>query len=242
MSEYKNPFSERLLMETHIRTATIKEKVYHHLRQKILHHQYCPGEWLQEKEIAEKLQVSRSPVREALQMLVKEGLATEIPQKGVWVRTLTEKDVEEIFALRILLEGDAIKRIGRQLLEEDAAALRACLSHEFAAHLEDNDPWGETLTEGLHALVVRLGQNRTALGIHEKLCAMLTLLNIPSILGDADAERCREEHERIVMLLLENDPMGAAAVNTAHQEHAMALILAHMEQKRRSLAKTGRKC
>lgn len=229
-------------MERCVRTATIKEKVYHHLRKDILRHRYMPGEWLQEKEIAEKLSVSRSPVREALQMLVKEGLATEVPKKGVWVRTLSEKDVEEIFALRILLEGDAIRRIGRQLMEEDTAALRECLSREYAAYQDSNDLWGETLTEGLHGLVVRLGQNRTALGIHEKLCNMLTLLNIPAILNEADAERCRQEHERIVMLLLENDPTAAAEVNTAHQEHAMALILAHMAQKRRNLAKMARKC
>ncbi len=242
MSQHNYFFAKRLLMENHVRTATIKEKVYHHLRHRILHHQYRSGEWLQEKEIAEKLHVSRSPVREALHMLVKEGLATEIPQKGVWVRTLCEKDVEEIFALRILLEGDAIKRIGRQLLEEDAAALKECLSREYAAYRDQDDPWGETLTEGLHAVVVRLGKNSTAIGIHEKLCSMLTLLNIPAILGDADAERCRQEHEKIVMLLLENDPAGAAEVNTAHQERAMTLILEHMAQNRRSLAKAGRKC
>ncbi|MBE5784778.1 MAG: GntR family transcriptional regulator [Clostridiales bacterium] len=229
-------------MEHNIRTATIKEKVYYHLHKQILHHQYRPGEWLQETEIAERLNVSRSPVREALHMLVKEGLATEVPQRGVWVRTLSPKDVEEIFALRILLEGDAIKRIGKQLLAEDAAALRECLSREYAAFSERNDLWGETLAEGMHGLVVRLGKNSTALGIHEKLCSMLTLLNLPEILGDSEAERCRQEHEKIVKLLLANDPAGAAQLNAAHQERAMELILAHMSQKRGSLAKTGRKC
>ena len=63
-------------------TATIKEQVYQILRRELVRQRYEPGEWLQENEIAERLNVSRSPVREALRMLTGEGLLVEIPKKS----------------------------------------------------------------------------------------------------------------------------------------------------------------
>lgn len=89
-------------------TATIKELVYRSLRQDLIQQRYQPGEWLQENEIAERLGVSRSPVREALHMLAGDGLLVEIPKRGVYVRELSERDVRENFSLRCLLEVDAI--------------------------------------------------------------------------------------------------------------------------------------
>ena len=74
-------------------TATIKEQVYQILRQELVRQRYKPGEWLQENEIAERLNVSRSPVREALRMLTGDGLLVEIPKKGVYVRKLTEDKI-----------------------------------------------------------------------------------------------------------------------------------------------------
>ena len=60
-------------------------------------------------EIAATLQVSRSPVREALRQIVSDGLADEIPNKGVFVRRLTARDVDELCELRVLIEGYAIR-------------------------------------------------------------------------------------------------------------------------------------
>ena len=62
-------------------TATIKEQVYQILRRELVRQRYEPGEWLQENEIAERLNVSRSPVREALRMLTGEAFGGD-PQKG----------------------------------------------------------------------------------------------------------------------------------------------------------------
>ena len=60
-----------------------------------------------------KLEISRSPIREALRQLVSEGLAVEYPNRGVFVKTYTPKDIEDVFDLRILLESYAIMRSGK---------------------------------------------------------------------------------------------------------------------------------
>lgn len=114
-------------------TATIKEQVYQILRRELVRQRYEPGEWLQENEIAERLNVSRSPVREALRMLTGEGLLVEIPRKGVYVRKLTEDKIRENFSIRCLLEVNAIQSL-HDLQTEAAEALLACLSRECTAY------------------------------------------------------------------------------------------------------------
>ena len=88
--------------------TTMREQVYQILRDNICRGVYAPGTRLQELDIAESLDVSRSPVREALRQLAADGLLLEIPNKGVYVKEFTSKDIEEIFDLRVMLEAYAI--------------------------------------------------------------------------------------------------------------------------------------
>ena len=92
------------------RITTIKQQVYEILRDDICSGVYAPGQQIQETELSKKLEISRSPIREALRQLVSEGLAVEYPNRGVFVKTYTPKDIEDVFDLRILLESYAIMR------------------------------------------------------------------------------------------------------------------------------------
>ena len=88
---------------------TIRDQVYQILRDEICAGKYAPGSWLQETELTEYLGVSRSPVREALRRLVADGLLMEIPNKGVFVKEFTARDIDEIFDMRVMLESYAIR-------------------------------------------------------------------------------------------------------------------------------------
>jgi DNA-binding GntR family transcriptional regulator len=68
-----------------------------------------PGSWLVESVIAEQMQISRGPVREAVKRLQQEGLVAEIPRRGKQVALLTESDVRELHVLRAMLEGHAVR-------------------------------------------------------------------------------------------------------------------------------------
>lgn len=87
---------------------TIKQQVYNILKKRIADGTYCHGQRLQENDLAEDLQVSRSPVREALKQLVLEGILEDTPNKGVSLRSFSEKEIQDIYDLRILLECYAI--------------------------------------------------------------------------------------------------------------------------------------
>lgn len=88
---------------------TLKDRVVLYIRQAILSGQLKPGDRIIPGEIAEKLGISRGPIREALRELEKESLVRSTPYKGTFVTTMTEKEVEEICSIRGLLEGFAVR-------------------------------------------------------------------------------------------------------------------------------------
>ena len=92
------------------RIKIVRDQVYQILRNEICSGKYPPGSWLQETELTEHLGVSRSPVRESLRRLVADGLLVEIPNKGVFVKEFTQRDIEEIFDMRVMLESYAIRK------------------------------------------------------------------------------------------------------------------------------------
>ena len=100
----------------------LREVVFNTLRQAILKGELKPGERLMEIALAEKLGVSRTPIREAMRKLELEGLVHIIPNKGAFVEGVTLQDVKDIYEIRTLLEGLcarwAAERITQEQLEE----------------------------------------------------------------------------------------------------------------------------
>ena len=82
----------------------LRDVVFHTLREAILKGDLKPGERLMELQLAEKLGVSRTPIREAIRMLQQEGLAVTIPRRGAEVAKMTEKDMEDVLNIREALE------------------------------------------------------------------------------------------------------------------------------------------
>jgi DNA-binding GntR family transcriptional regulator len=94
------------------------------IREAILDGRLEPGQRLKEEDLARQLGISRTPVREALLMLQVEGLIVATPNRGATVRVHTPEDLEDLYALRALLEGHAARRAGVRIGEEEVAVLR----------------------------------------------------------------------------------------------------------------------
>ena len=87
----------------------LRDVVFNTLREAILKGELKPGERLMELQLAAKLGVSRTPIREAIRMLEQEGLAVTIPRKGAEVAKMTEKDMEDVLLIRCSLEDLAVR-------------------------------------------------------------------------------------------------------------------------------------
>ncbi|MBU6489596.1 MAG: GntR family transcriptional regulator, partial [Burkholderiales bacterium] len=135
------------------------------LRASIAMGQLRDGERLVERELADRFAVSRIPLREALQKLEAEGLVEIFPNRGAVVRALTQGDVDEIYGLRTLLEGDAIFRAVKRMTEETLA--RAELVHRLLGKAPTADKQGELNREFHELLYAPCGNARQLKAIRE---------------------------------------------------------------------------
>ncbi|MCM3709118.1 GntR family transcriptional regulator [Sporosarcina luteola] len=130
MNTYKLPDYDRM---------TLQFKVTTRLRELILKGEFKMGERLMQEEWAKKLGVSRMPLREALRQLEMEGLVHIEPRRGAIVTPISIEDIEEIYRLRALLEGEAVEQSFRFLTEEDFEDLEELYTKMSRLHGDDND-------------------------------------------------------------------------------------------------------
>ena len=116
----------------------LRDVVFHTLREAILKGELKPGERLMELQLASKLGVSRTPIREAIRMLEQEGLAVTIPRKGAEVAKMTEKDMEDVLQIRDALDELAASIACEQITTEELEELKRTM-REFEEYTKTAD-------------------------------------------------------------------------------------------------------
>ena len=111
-----------------IKKSTLINEIADLLRQSIISGDIPPNTRLTELDVSKQLSVSRGSLREALRILESEGLVVDIPRRGFYVVSLSTKDIEEVYSLRLMLELEAIKRVLKNITPEDLESLQQILS------------------------------------------------------------------------------------------------------------------
>lgn len=204
---------------------TIKETIYTTLKDEICDGKYTPGNQVQEQEIAGRFNSSRSPVREALKQLVSDGLLVEYPNRGVFIRKYTEKDIEDIFDLRIILEGYALKKADENMTPGNILTLSNLLTE-----LKENHENGEVRQyidkdESLHTKIVSMCRNELVISTYERISDMTRQFRIYIFMNEQRFHASLSDHEQIINYLLEGKPIEAYKVNKEHLLNAKNLIL-----------------
>ena len=209
--------------------TTIREQVYRILRDDICQGVYAPGTRLQEVELAEGLNVSRSPVREALRQLAADGLLLEIPNKGVYVKEFTVKDIEEIYDLRVMLESYGILHSTGHITAMRRERLLGLLK-DMEDFLRKDDLQSYTsLDERLHNHIVHLGDNSLINDTYDRVRSMNQQFRILSLMDQQRFRESLDEHREIVHALVTGDLKHADDVNRHHLELARIAILKRMK-------------
>lgn len=203
----------------------IRELIYEHIRQKIFSGELKIGERLIEKDLAEKLKVSRTPVREALRKLETEGLVVHLPRKGVVVKGFSREDVIEIYSIREALEALAITYTVKNITDEELEKLQECLE-QMRRYTEQDD------TENLF----RVSQEFNDILINS--CRMPRLINLISTYQEYLARfrkvtmKSRErklsalqEHEEIFKAVAKRDAKRAKKLVRDHLKKALETYL-----------------
>ena len=143
-----------------IAPLALYQEVAERLRQRIFAHELPPGTWVDEQALAADYGISRTPLREALKVLASEGLVTLKPRRSCYVTEISERDLDEIFTVMALLEGQCAADTARKASETDLIHLRSVHDElERAADTNDIDGFFEA-NQAFHQEVQHIADNR----------------------------------------------------------------------------------
>jgi GntR family transcriptional regulator, rspAB operon transcriptional repressor len=193
-----------------------RDQVYLALREAIVSAELEPGRRLSENELAERLGVSRTPVREALVRLRDERLVAIVPQLGTFVTLISADGVADAAFVREALECAAIRLATKRADEDDLAELQANLAAQDRAQAAGDADTFDALDEALHRRVCELSGHEIAWTLSRRANGHLDRvrrlsLPEPGYLGEMVAE-----HRRVVAAIADRDPDRAEAALRHH--------------------------
>jgi DNA-binding GntR family transcriptional regulator len=185
--------------------ATFQQQTYDYVRGQIINLGFKPGEFITDAQIAEKLKISRTPVREAFQRLEKEGLLVNEARKGWRVYMLDLEDIHEIFEVKIAIEGMLIRKAAKctdEDLRKDLAD--ALVDMKTAAEAKDSDIWLQADIH-LHNILFLMANNERAERIIENLNDQWHRLRLGYVALQGRTKTSIGEHEEFVGSVLTGD-------------------------------------
>lgn len=197
-------------------TRPLYEEVADQLRGRIFAHELAPGAWIDEQSLAKEFGISRTPMREAIKVLAAEGLITMKLRRGAYVTEVNRGDLEQIFTVLSLLEGEAAKEAATKAKESDLNALDDLhLRLEKAAADRDLDLFFDTNVR-FHERIIAIAANPWMTSVIEDLRKVLKLQRKDSLSRSGRLQQSLSEHREILKALLKRDPIAAEQAMRTH--------------------------
>ena len=193
---------------------SLPDWVYSQIREAIRSGHFIPGARLRERDVATQLNVSRTPVREALRRLEVEGLLSASPQKGLRVAELDSQMINELYFMRQELEGTAAWLAARNASTAELRLMRLIVDEE--AELLDSPSDLGRLNYALHQTIQGAAQNRYLVTSLNVLRDGMMLISSTNLHSPTRAKAAHDEHCRIVEAIERGDADGARAAARAH--------------------------
>ena len=208
----------------------LREIVFETLRSAILEGGLKPGERVMEVQLAEKLGVSRTPVREAIRKLELEGLLVMLPRKGAYVADVSIKDVLNVLEVRASLEGLAASLAAERITEEEIENLKKN-AEEFEKMSKENDRDGMILKDTeFHSVLLNASRNDKLLNIVEGLSDQVQRYRVVYFTEYTDAKNIMLEHRAIIEAISERDGEKADRLAQEHIENIGNYLLSQKTQ------------
>ncbi len=207
-------------------TLSLEDRVYYTLEEEILTGKLKRGEQLKEMALAKRLDASRTPVRAALHRLTEDGLVEQCVNKGATVVGITTEDIEDIYAIRMRLEGLAARLAAERMSEEEKAELTTLVElSEFYLSKSNSDKSGE-IDSAFHKMIFEACGSRYLCKILSDLHKNITLYRKASLKTSGRAEKSVLEHREILEAIIKGDGDAAERLTHVHIRSALDNILA----------------
>lgn len=229
MSENEKFSSESFVLNMN-EYLPLRDVVFNTLRQAILKGELKPGERLLEIHLAQKLGVSRTPIREAIRKLELEGLVRMIPRRGAEVARITAKSLKDVLEVRRALDAFSCELACERRTDEDIEALRvACEEFEEATRTKDATVIAKADVK-LHDIIIRAAGNDRLTEILNNLSEQMYRYRFEYIKDTSNYEKLVEEHRIIYECIRKKDKQTAvetARLHVDNQENSIMNLIAN---------------
>lgn len=195
------------------------EVAYHRLHEAIRSGEFRPGDRLREIDVADKLALSRTPVREALRKLESDGIVEHRPRLGAVIRTLTTPEVVELYEMRLVLERTAAEMAAKHANAAEIDLLKDINAQIDGAGLETRR--AAALNQDFHRCIYLATRNRFLLASARALNNALMLLGPTTLDDEARIKRVSSQHAQIINAIDAGDQHAAGDAAEAHLQTSL---------------------
>ena len=207
--------------------TSISQQVYDYVKEQITSGAIAPGEKISEQVIADALQTSRSPVREAIKKLASEGIIDYFPNRGAYAKRYTQKSISDSFKVRMLLECYAASHIDNSLREKYRSRMEYMRDNiRLATRAEYVQ-----LDAELHELLIQLTGNETLLNLYRLLYSQITTFRNVSLNQESVFRESTRAHLAILDSLIAGDDERVLSVISKHLSISQSVVERYYEGK-----------
>lgn len=203
----------------------LRDVVFRTLRKSILTGELKPGERLMEIHLANKLGVSRTPIREAIRMLELEGLVIMIPRRGAQVAQITEKNLRDVLEVRRAMDALAVELACERIMPEEIERLRIACEH-FATVTQSRDANKIAQADvSFHDIILQASRNDRLMQLISNFSQQMYRYRLEYIKEEGSCERLVREHRMIYEAIRERDKIKGAALIKAHIDNQEKAVI-----------------
>ena len=196
--------------------AALHEQAAHRLRQMLVENRIAPGAKLNERELSEVLNVSRTPLREAIKMLAAEGLVELLPNRGAIAVELTQADVLNTFEVMAWLEAQSGELAAQRITDAELAEIKAMHYEMLAAYTRQDLPNYYRLNASIHSAINTAAKNPVLTATYKQVNARLQALRFRSNQDGDKWKAAVKEHEQMISALTARDAAAMRSVLMSH--------------------------
>jgi DNA-binding GntR family transcriptional regulator len=217
----------------------LHEQVAGRLREMLVEGRIAPGAKLNERQLCEVLQVSRTPLREAIKMLAAEGLVALFPNRGAVALQLDEQAVRHTFEVMGGLEAISGELAAQRITEAELDEIRAMHFEMLAAYTRRDLPAYYRLNARIHRAINAAARNPVLCDTYDRLNARLQALRFRSNQDGDKWQRAVEEHEKMIDALTRRDGAALSQLLARHLENKLAVVLEQLQAAQASPSREG---
>lgn len=212
----------RKQLEKHL---TLREKILEHIRDAIISGTLKAGSRVSEPELADRYGISRTPIREAFRQLESEGYLTVIPRRGAIVREFTQKDVEDFYAIKSILEGYAARQACIRLTPKEVEKFET--NNRKLAELAEQDDFKSffKLHNEFHEMFIKAADNEKLRELITSVVTRFQRLRFMSLSLPGRMKVAVQEHDKIIDAFRRKDPEMAEMLVRKNAEYGGRVLI-----------------